>query len=229
MPGQRTSHRRARNWLSATPCAQSTFASPHRPLRAARAGRRRAAPPCGSARPRGPATPPRCAFRSIARGACSYSARAASRFFTMLAHRLAQSVEEGAVVLQLHRVHGAAGDGRIAHVLVAVALELLELPLQVRHLARGVRHRAAQRVGGIRGDLLNRLESFGFRHGAAHYLPGCRLRRRELRHELLQIGVTALDSDRLIHVLAQEFLDFRPLLDRQVDPRVGAAPIGARR
>src|ERR1700719_141916 len=52
-----------------------------------------------------------------------------------------------------------------------------------------------------------------------------RRRRRELRHELLQIRVTTFDSHRFIHVLAQEFEHFRPLFYGQVHPRVRPAPI----
>src|SRR5271165_1382772 len=54
---------------------------------------------------------------------------------------------------------------------------------------------------------------------------GCRGRRRELRHELLEIRVTSLDSHRFVHVLAQEFDDFGPLLHCQIHSRVGTAPI----
>src|SRR5471030_2705234 len=56
---------------------------------------------------------------------------------------------------------------------------------------------------------------------------GWRSRCRELRHELLQISVTSLDADRLVHVLAQEFLHFWPLFDGQIHARIRAAPVGA--
>src|SRR5450631_1900109 len=55
----------------------------------------------------------------------------------------------------------------------------------------------------------------------------CCRRRRELRHELPQIRVTSLDSHRFVHVLPQEFQHFGPLLDRQIDARIGTASICA--
>ena len=58
---------------------------------------------------------------------------------------------------------------------------------------------------------------------------GSRGLRRELRHELLKVGVTTVDSHRFVHVLTQEFDHFGPLLHCQIHPRIGAAPIGAHR
>src|SRR5260370_7507236 len=55
---------------------------------------------------------------------------------------------------------------------------------------------------------------------------GCRGLRRELRHELLKVCVATVDSHRFIHVLTQEFDDFRPLLPPHIHPRLGPAPIG---
>src|SRR6202012_3515675 len=89
----------------------------------------------------------------------------------VLAHGLAEAVEEGAVILQPDGIHGAAGLGRALHVLVAGGRELLELALELGHLARGLGHRAAQLVGRRRDDFLYRLESLRFRHEHAHYRP----------------------------------------------------------
>ena len=44
-----------------------------------------------------------------------------------------------------------------------------------------------------------------------------------------KVRIAALDSDRFVHVLTQEFDHFGPLLHRQIHPRVGAPPIGAHR
>src|ERR1700689_2372243 len=54
----------------------------------------------------------------------------------------------------------------------------------------------------------------------------CRSRYRELRHELFQIRVTSLDSNRFVHVLTQEFEHLGPLLDREINAGIGTAPIG---
>src|SRR5258708_5106033 len=48
---------------------------------------------------------------------------------------------------------------------------------------------------------------------------------RELRHDLLEIRITSLDTNRFIHVLAQEFEHFGPLLHGQIHTRIRAAPI----
>jgi hypothetical protein len=70
----------------------------------------------------------------------------------MLAHRLAQTIEEGAIILQFDRVDRAAGL-RIAHVLVAVGFELLELALEVGDLAdRPPPSRGSKSVGRCGGD-----------------------------------------------------------------------------
>src|ERR1700689_201570 len=49
---------------------------------------------------------------------------------------------------------------------------------------------------------------------------------RELRHELFQIRITSLDSNRFVHVLTQEFEHLGPLLDGEIHARIGTAPIG---
>src|ERR1700730_9504414 len=48
---------------------------------------------------------------------------------------------------------------------------------------------------------------------------------RELRHELLEIRITSLDSHWFVHILSQEFEHFGPLLDGEVHARVRTAPI----
>src|ERR1700733_4173154 len=53
-----------------------------------------------------------------------------------------------------------------------------------------------------------------------------RNRRRELRHELFEIRITSLNSNRFVHVLTQEFEHFGPLLDGEIHPGIGTAPIG---
>src|ERR1035438_10727648 len=56
-----------------------------------------------------------------------------------------------------------------------------------------------------------------------------RRRRRELRHEFMQIRITSFETDRLIHFLAQELQNFRPLLHGKIDARIGAPPVCADR
>src|SRR6185437_7529696 len=101
---------------------------------------------------------PQCAPRFV------FRARGLERLVVQ-AQRLAQAVEEAAIVLQFHRIDGARGAGGIAHVLVAIRVQLFELALQVFDLAARIRHRQAQILGRARGDLLNGLESFRFLHG----------------------------------------------------------------
>jgi hypothetical protein len=161
----------------------------------------------------------------------SYSARATPESLHVLTQDIGQSIEERAIVLHAHGVH-RAGMRRLADVFVSVGLELLVLPLQVGHLASGVGHRTAQFLRGILGDFLDRLEplrSSWVMASPRRRSARRRARRREVRHELMQVRITSLEADRLVHVLAQELQYFRPLLDRQIDARIGPAPVGADR
>src|SRR5258708_36959865 len=71
----------------------------------------------------------------------------------------------------------------------------------------------------------NRLDFIMARPLSARWRGRC----RELRHELLEIRITSLDADWFIHVLAQEFENFGPLLHGQIHSRIGTAPISPNR
>ena len=160
----------------------------------------------------------------------SYSARAISSDFDVLAQRLAQTIEKGAIILQFDRVHRSAEPRRgIAHVIVAIGIAAVRSwrsrSATLRPASAMARLRSLAEVEAISWIGSKRLDLvMGCR---SHYRPVAGGRRRELRHELPQIRVTALDSDRFVHVLAQEFDHFGPLLHRQIHARIGAAAIGA--
>src|SRR5258708_23396324 len=77
---------------------------------------------------------------------------------------LSQSIEERTIVLQLDGIDGAGGLGGVAHMFVAIRLQLLELTLQISDLAPGFGHGTAQILRGGCRDLLNRFEAFGLHH-----------------------------------------------------------------
>ena len=146
----------------------------------------------------------------------------------LLAHRFAQAVEKRAVILQLDGIHRAVGLRGITHVLVTVFLQLLQLLLEIGDFFRRLHHWSAQVLSGRQGDFLDGLESFRFHHGQ-RTIARCTLGCRELRHELLEIGITSFNSDGFVHILTQEIQHFRPLIHRQVDTRVGSPSISAYR
>src|SRR3984885_15506307 len=82
----------------------------------------------------------------------------------MLVQCLSQSIEEGTIVLQLDGIDGTGGLGGVAHVFVAIRLQLPELTIHSSDFAPGFGHGAAQVVRRGCGDLLNRFESFGLHH-----------------------------------------------------------------
>src|ERR1700678_3661084 len=89
----------------------------------------------------------------------------------MLAQRLAQTIQKRTVILQLDGIDGRSRLRGIAHVLVAVGLQLFELALEVGDFAGRIAHRAAQVLGRGGCDLLDRFESFRFHHAPPTICP----------------------------------------------------------
>src|SRR5450631_725170 len=90
----------------------------------------------------------------------------------LLAQRIAKTIEKHSIVLQFDGIDRRGGLG-VAHVVVAIGLQLLDLTLKFGHLAAGFAHRTAQILGGGGDNIPDRFESLGF-HGPATigWLPG---------------------------------------------------------
>src|SRR5258708_11743995 len=88
----------------------------------------------------------------------------------MMIQSLTERIEEGAIVMKLDGIHGAAGLV-VAHILGAIGLKLLELALQLCHLASGVAHGAAQVLRRSRSDLVDGLKALGLHHDHATIGP----------------------------------------------------------